>query len=145
MVKYWLRLVDGTKNVLLDSAFQMESYENHTWVQAIYFMLNRNGFKQTWLYHPDASSNFHVNFEKSLMDQFIQQRSGIIGTSKIFCLLNAVKPTFQRNNYIDTIKSTDVHLTFTRLRLDCNVYSAFSRAKKSVRIRAHCVIGERTP
>ena len=62
VVKYWLRLVKGTKNVLLNSAFQMASHENHTWVQAIYFMLNHNGFKQTWLYHPDTSSNFHVIF-----------------------------------------------------------------------------------
>ena len=130
VVKYWLRLVNGTKNVLLNSAFQMASHENHTWVQAIYFMLNRNGFKQTWLYHPDTSSNFHVIFKQCLVDQFIQQWRGIIGTSKRFCLLNAVKPTFQRSNYIDTIKSPDVRLTFTRLRVDCNVYSAYSRGKE---------------
>ena len=130
VVKYWLRLVNGTKNVLLNSAFQMASHENHTWVQAIYFMLNRNGFKQAWLYHPDTSSNFHVIFKQCLVDQFIQQWRGIIGTSKRFCLLNAVKPTFQRSNYIDTIKSPDVRLTFTRLRVDCNVYSAYSRGKE---------------
>ena len=130
VVKYWLRLVNGTNNVLLNSAFQMASHENHTWVQAIYFMLNRNGFKQTWLYHPDTSSNFHVIFKQCLVDQFIQQWRGIIGTSKRFCLLNAVKPTFQRSNYIDTIKSPDVRLTFTRLRVDCNVYSAYSRGKE---------------
>ena len=130
VVKYWLRLVNGTKNVLLNSAFQMASHENHTWVQAIYFMLNRNGFKQTWLYHPDTSSNFHAIFKQCLVDQFIQQWRGIIGTSKRFCLLNAVKPTFQRSNYIDTIKSPDFRLTFTRLRVDCNVYSAYSRGKE---------------
>ena len=89
----------------------MASHENHTWVQAIYFMLNSNGFKQTWLYHPGTSSNFHVIFKQCLVDQFIQQWRGIVGTSKRFCLLNAVKPTFQRSNYIDTIKSPDVRLT----------------------------------
>ena len=73
---------------------------------------------------------FHVIFKQCLMDQFIQQWRSIIGTSKRFCLLNAVKPTFQRSNYIDTIKSPDVRLTFTRLRVDCNVYSAYSRGKE---------------
>ena len=33
VVKYWLRLVNGIKNVLLISAFQKASHENHTWVQ----------------------------------------------------------------------------------------------------------------
>ena len=93
-------------------------------------IFHRNGFKQTWLYHPDTSSNFHVIFKQCLVDQFIQQWRGIICTSKRFCLLNAVKPTFQRSNYIDTIKSFDVRLTFTRLRVDCNVYFAYSRGKE---------------
>ena len=93
-------------------------------------MLNRNGFKQTWLYHPDTNSNFHVIFKLCLMDQFLHQWRGIIGPSKRFGLLNAVKPTFQRSNYIDTIKSPDVRLTFTRLRVDCNVCSAYSRGKE---------------
>ena len=108
----------------------MASHENHTWVHAIYFMLNRNGFKQTWPYHPDTSSNFHVILKQCLVDQFIQQCRCIIGTSKRFCLLNAVKPTFQRSNYKDTIKSPDVRLTFTLLRVDCYVYSAYSRGKE---------------
>ena len=105
----------------------MASHENHTWFQAIYFMLNRNGFIRTWLYHPDASSNFHVIFKQCLIDQFIQQWRGIIGTPKRLCLLNAVKPKFQRSKYIDIIKSLDARVTFTRLRVDCNVYWAHSR------------------
>ena len=122
--------MNDTKNVLLHSAFQLAFHEIHTWVQAIYFMLNRNGFKQTWFYDPDTSSNFHVIFKQCLMDQFIQQWRGIIGTSKRFCLLNAVQPIFQRSNYTDTIQSPDARLTFTRLRVDCNVYSAYSRSKE---------------
>ena len=66
VLKYWLRLVNGTKNVLLNSAFQKASHENHTWVQAMYLRLNRNGFKQTWLNQPDACSNFHVIFKHCL-------------------------------------------------------------------------------
>ena len=33
VVKYCLRLVNGTNNVLLNSAFQMASHENHTWAK----------------------------------------------------------------------------------------------------------------
>ena len=44
-IKYWLRLTNGTENVLLNEAFKDSHSGNHKWVQAIHFLLANNGFK----------------------------------------------------------------------------------------------------
>ena len=46
-----------------------------------------------------------------------------------FRFLSQVKEEFRRSYYIDNIKSPEIRLTYTRLRIDNNVYSSYMRSK----------------
>ena len=82
--------------------------QSYTWVQAIYFMLNR--FFLTNVAQPPWRQQ-----------QF----------SKRCCSLNAVKPIFKRRDSTNTIKSPDIRLTFTWLCVDFDVYFSYLRSKKN--------------
>ena len=70
-VKYWLRLCNGTKNVLLNQCFELNVEENHNWLQSIQYVLCSNGFGNIWSNPPDVGQ-FHKVFKTRLNDQFIQ-------------------------------------------------------------------------
>ena len=36
----------------------MATIENNSWIQAIYFMLSSNGYRESWLYPPGVNGNF---------------------------------------------------------------------------------------
>ena len=112
-----MRLNDGTENVILSAAFQLAYNENHRWVQAVYHVLNYNGFKEVWLNPSPPESNFHVIIKQRLRDQYIQRWKAKISSSNRFSFLNNLKGTFERSSYIDTIKDPETRLIFTRLRI----------------------------
>ena len=47
-IKYWMRLANGTNNVLQNNAFQTVKEENHEWLQNIKYLLNLHGFGKQW-------------------------------------------------------------------------------------------------
>ena len=63
------------------------------------FILNHNGFKQTWLNHHQQELPCHVCRNNSF-------NSGVSLVPQRFCILNAVKSAFQSSSYIDTIKKS---------------------------------------
>ncbi len=46
---YWLRMEEGTENVLLNNAFNSMKRENHPWLQNVYFFLFKIRLKEVWL------------------------------------------------------------------------------------------------
>ena len=75
-----------TKYDLLNSAFKMATIENNPWIQAIYFMLSSNGYRESWLYPPGVDYDFHLAFRQRLRYQFIQHWKAIIDASNRFRL-----------------------------------------------------------
>ena len=129
VIEYWIRLSNGTKNDLLNSAFKMASIENNSWIQAIYFMLSSNGYRESWLYPHGVDGNFHLAFRQRLRDQFIQHWKATIHASDRFRFLCQVKEEFRRTLYIDNTKSPEIRWTYTRLRMNNNLYSSYMRSK----------------
>jgi len=129
VIKYWIRLSNGTKNDLLNSAYKMSLLENHTWVQSVYFSLCKNGFRWAWINPPETNKNFHVLYKESLRDQFIQNWRSSMCQSTRFQFLKEVKEQFCMSKYIELIKDPEIRLTLTRLRIDNNLYSDYIRSK----------------
>ena len=123
VTKYWIRLSNGTKNDLLNSAFKMATIENNSWTQAIYFMLCSNGYRESCLYPPGVNGNFHLAFRQRLRDQFIQHGKATIQASNRIQFLSQLKEEIRR------IKSPEICLIYTRLRIDNNAYSSYLRSK----------------
>ena len=73
IIKYWMRLNNGTGVLILNAAFQLAYNENHRWVQAVYHVLNHDGFEDVWLNPPPPESNFHVIIKQRLRDQYMQR------------------------------------------------------------------------
>ena len=44
MIKYLMRLLNGTNNPILDEAFQSAKFNGTTWCQSIHTFLRANGF-----------------------------------------------------------------------------------------------------
>ena len=48
IVKYWLRLEQGSENEIVNNASRVAKAENHEWVESIKYFLFRNGFVYAW-------------------------------------------------------------------------------------------------
>ena len=84
-----------------------------------------------WYNLPGIRSNFHNVFRQRLYDQFIQDCYAKIWESTRLSFLFDVKTIYKRSQYIDMIKNPEIRLTFTRLRIDMNIYSSYN-VKKSI-------------
>ena len=92
-------------------------------------MLSSNGYRESWLYLPGVDGNFHLAFRQRLRDQFNQHWKATIHASNRFRFLSQVKEEFRMSYYTDNIKSPEIRLIYTRLRIDNNVYSSYMRSK----------------
>ena len=131
-IKYWLRLVKGTDNSLLNECYKESVEGNFEWLQGIRAILNINGFGNVWL-NPESvhSEYFHKIFKQRLNDEFVQNLSTKIASSTRFELLHNLTTDnvkFARKNYINLIKSSDARDTYTRLRIDSHILET-SQAK----------------
>ena len=48
-ILYWLRMEHGTKNLLLNKAFDTMKQENHPWIQNLQYTLWQIGLGDIWL------------------------------------------------------------------------------------------------
>ena len=145
-VKYWLRLHNTTKNVLLNEAFNVVQNDNHEWIQSIQSLLCTNGFRYVWL-NPMAVNpeNFHKILRRRLDDQYIQIWRDKITSSSRFSLLgilDANSSGFARSSYINIIQNPDTREMFTRLRIDTNILasSAANRTRNPDGLCVNCTL-----
>ena len=129
VIKYWVRLSNGTENSLLNAAYKKAISGHHWWVQAVFNMMSVNGLKDNWFNPPNPTGGFHNVVKQRLRDQFLQNWRAQIRSSARFTLLNDLKSTFERSPYIDLVKNPETRLIFTRLRIDMNVFSDYMRKK----------------
>ena len=87
-VSYWLRMAQGTENVLLNDAFACAKIDDHPWLQDIRHLLYKNGFGYAWEHppsvHPKRFSRLVLN---RLDDQAVQMWRNKMGCSSRFKLL----------------------------------------------------------
>ena len=114
VIKYWVRLSNGTENSLLNATYKIDSEGNHRWVQAVYNMMTVNGLKDNCFSPPNPKVDFHNVVRQRLRDQILQNWREQIRSSVRFTLLNDLKSTFERSPYIDLIKNPESRLIFTR-------------------------------
>ena len=103
-IKYWLRLVNGTENVLLNECYNDSLNMNSDWLDGLNSLLNINGFGNVW-FNPESvnKDSFHKIFKQSINDQFVQNLSGKLSTSNRLRLLNALTSDRSRYTRIYTI------------------------------------------
>ena len=137
-IKYWLRLNSGTKNTILNEAYNTVRSENHEWIQSIQYLLSSNGFRNVWLRPNEVDQKtFHEVFKLRLFDQHKQNYFSKINSSSRFELLSSLKCDFKRSNYIDKIKNPDIRKIFTRLRIDNNILND-CKMRLNQRSSDHC-------
>ena len=128
-VKHWIRLYNGTSNVLLNKCFQLSVSENHQWIQSMKFLLTSNGLADIWYDPPVTCGQSHRLFKNRLNDQFIQVWRNSIASSTRFVTRHILSNEYVVPKYKNEIRNPDIRLLFTRLRTDLNIL-ATSRANK---------------
>ena len=124
VIKYWLRLNAGTKNVLLNEAYNMCVNSNLGWIQGVQYLLCENGFGNIWQ-NPNTVNKdcFHKYFKQRLNDQHIQNWNSRIMNSNRFKILQTLHKEYKMSNYIERIRNPTVREIYTRLRIDMNILS----------------------
>ena len=87
VIKYCVRLCNGTENSLLNAAYQMACGGNHPWVQAVYNMMSVDGLKDIWFDPPNPKGGSHNVVKQRLRDQLLQNWRAQIKRSARFTLL----------------------------------------------------------
>ena len=124
VIKYWLRLQSGTKNIVLNEAFTECSRNRHEWTQGIQSLLCENGFGDVWI-NPESvnKDTFHKVFRERLNDQHVQNFNTKLSESNRFISLQILHNDYSISNYIKVIKNPEIREIYTRLRIDMNILS----------------------
>ena len=124
-VKYWLRLANGTNNLLLNQAYEESMEKRYEWVQGMQFLLCKNGFGDVWQMPETVNPlNFHKIFNNRINEQFDQNTISKLVASTRFDVLRSMitnETVIKRQRYIDVINNPSIRESFTRLRIDINV------------------------
>ena len=129
VIKYWLRLCNGTKNTILNQAYAENVDRNLEWYQGIQYLLCVNGFNNVWLNPLTVNGdNFHKYFRQRLNDQYVQNWNQKMTHSSRFSAMHMIQENYVMSKYVKTIRDPEVREIYTRLRIDLN-YLASSRAQ----------------
>ena len=112
VIKYWVRLSNGTENNLLNVAYKRACGGNHRWVQAVYNTMSVNGLKENWFNAPNPEGGFHNVVKQRLRDHFLQNWRAKIRSSARFTLLKDLKSTFEHSPYINLTKNAETRTYF---------------------------------
>ena len=140
-VKYWLRLCNGTSDVLLNAAFKITCDNDDPWLQSIRYLLTQNGFGDVFLDPAPVMPNFGKTFVQRLNDQFQQSWKSNMRASSRFMHLNQCKNEYERSTYLSVIKNHEVRNIFTRLRVDMNVLTTCKYRQPSAPVCPMCQSG----
>lgn len=124
-VLYWLRMEIGSKNLLLQEAYEECKNENHEWMLSLRHILIKNGLGHIM----SNGKNLHKNYVKAkvnnrLKDQYIQVYNSYVlsnkrGNSKVIgiCTENT---EYKQRQYLTLIYNSYIRSTITKLRIDNN-------------------------
>ena len=113
-VKYWLRLKSGTRNNVLNEAFDECSRNKHEWMQGIQSLLCENGFDNVWI-NPESvnKDTFHKVFRERLNDQHIQKLNAKINESNRFKTLQILYNDHKLKRYITIVRDPEEREIYT--------------------------------
>ena len=136
-IKYWLRLISGTENTILNEAYTVCSEKQYEFIQSIQYLLCGNGFGDVWANPYSVNKHtFHKTFKQRLNDQYIQDWSTKLNTSNRFKTLQVLHLEYKMQSYVDHITNPEIREIYTRLRIDLNCLTT-SKAQGSL-MRESC-------
>ena len=121
MTLVWLRLEHGTKNLLLNKAFETMKQENHPWIQNLQYMLRQIGLGDIWQSpKPFEKKQLKHILTTRLKDIYIQAFSNYccIAENQNKCkIINTCQQlTYEPKAYLTRIRSANIRNMFTRFR-----------------------------
>ena len=129
-IKYWMRLANGTNNVLLNNAFQTVKEENHEWLQNIKYLLNLHGFGKQWnnpiVNHEVYIKHFIWTFRKRLEDQYIQFWENKCLNSELYNNIHILNNTYCSGKYLDRIKNPIIRSNVTKIRVGMSKFRFYT-------------------
>ena len=121
MVKYFLRLCQGTNNEIIDDAAICTISINSRWVQTITRLLKTNGYAYV-LHNPKNvdRNKLSEKFLQQCKDNYLQNLY-YSGSDRIDSYLSLKEDTdkYQFQTYLDKIRIVEHRTTLTRLRTGC--------------------------
>ena len=117
MIKYFIRVAQGTRNIIVNDAFACAIAQNTRWIQTAMRLLKVNGFYDAFLYPHDINKDsFKKTFMKRCQDNYLQELRFSEGT-KINEYLNLQEnENYQYQSYLEKIRIVEHRKTVTKLR-----------------------------
>ncbi len=135
VIKYWLRMAQGTQNHILNKAYECSMQSNLNYIQSIKSILYSNGYGYVWEYPQSVLAKpFARVFLNRLNDQFQQKLFSHIKASRRFETLTLLKPAkdLRQSDYLCAIHDLEARNIITKIQLDTNcLRSCRSRRKSS--------------
>ena len=137
IAQYWLRMEQGSCNLILNEAYQTCKLENHPWYQATKNILYKNGMGNVW-------ENPHFSTTKSLGKQLKQRLNDqhihtLCNRTEHFATVSNAGDGYCMNKYLLDITNIETRNILTRLRLDKNIlHSCQGKYKKVNFDQRHC-------
>ena len=108
-LQYWLRLENGTDNIILNQAYQCNKEENHYWYQSIKYLLCINGLGNNW-YCPPIGHTYRIKrngniLRKRLEEQYIQDSDTKCSSSFIYKTLSFLHHSYRCSPYLSDVKN----------------------------------------
>ena len=122
VIKYWLRLMNGTKNHLLNEAFDQAKLDKHWWVQGVKDILLKFGCANLTTAAPQLSvhSKVALDFQQRLKHDYIQRWFTKINNSEHLKHLKICKADYGFSPYLANIQNIKIRNIVTKLRINNN-------------------------
>jgi hypothetical protein len=122
---YWLRMEQGTSNILLNKAYNTMKSEGHQWLVNVYCMLCKIGMKDVWV-NPGKWSigGLKNHVRRRLNDMYLQKYHEYVFSAENSkkCCINKMcyEDQYRAKRYLDNVKTPYIRAVVTKLRIDAN-------------------------
>ena len=130
MIKYFIRLLKGTENPILDEAFQCAKTIETQWYQSVESLLKVNGF--AYVVQDDRTlddTNFPLIFKQRCTDIYFQnsivskmRESNKLGFYYDMTMKGNDKTQYKHQSYLETVKNMEHKTSITRLRCSAHIF-----------------------
>ena len=124
-IAFWLRMEQGSENIMLNEAYLEMKNENHEWVQNIYFFLCSIGLRNIW-HDPSKWTNQTIKgcIKQRLNDMYLQKYHqymyDINNDYKCKVSRMCYSQKYECKNYLQLVSSSVIRSSITKLRIDAN-------------------------
>ena len=125
-VAYWLRMIHGSENIMLNKAYNEMKLENLKWLEDIKSFLYSVGLGNMWLHPHKWSINAgKKQVRQRLNDMYLQKYNEYItsGENVEKCHVNNLcinTSEYKMKGYLETVRCPTVRTSITKYRIDAN-------------------------